>query len=139
MADNTDQIIETCASFHSAIANIIKVVEQKDACPELERLKRLIGLCKAESPVFLIDRCKDKLWESREQIKTRDEKYFFESDFSKYIKKGSAYESFQFSLMNLIRENYKAYTEPEKKLIWKYVRQMLRCVAKYKHLIGEYQ
>jgi hypothetical protein len=137
--DDVDQKIRICMHFHSAIADIIRLVKmQTPESLDLERLERLITLCKAEGQTYIIDHCKDKLWESRDQIKSKDTDYFFKTDFSKYIKKGSFYEEFQITLMDLIREGFDVYSDEEKNLVWKHTRTMLRCVASYMLIIGDH-
>ena len=137
--DDVDQKLRICRHFHGAIADIIRVVRMKaEDSLELDRLERLITLCKAEGPTFVIDHCKDKLWESRDQIKAKDTDYFFKTDFSKYIKKGSFYEDFQHTLMDLIKDGYEIYSDEEKALVWKYTRTMLRCVASYMLITGDH-
>jgi len=138
MAD-AGEILDTCRTFHRCIADTIKVVRQAGFdCPEMERLERIISLCKDE-PTFIITRCKDKIWESRQQIKDKNVDYFFNTNFDKYIKKGSSYEDFQRTLMDMIKESWDDLDEASREAIWKYTRKMVRCVAAYRLMIGDFQ
>lgn len=133
-----EDIIAICDKFHSSIAAIIRLVKDKQDCPELERLEKLISLCKAESDEFLIERCKEKLWDSRTQIKTKDDSYFMTENFDRYIKKGSQYADFQYQLMDLVREGYPRFTPPEKDKLWKFSNDMLKCACAYMLAKGDF-
>ena len=138
MADAGD-IINVCDKFHGAIADIIRLVREKRVdCPELERLEKIISLCKADSDEFLIERCKEKLWESRVQIKSKDDNYFMNENFDRYIKKGSQYADFQYDLMDIIRVGYPEFTEAEKARLWKISNTMLKSACAYMLLKGDF-
>lgn len=140
MADAIDSTLKICSAFHLSIASIIRLVRTKKLdCPELDRLEKLITICKLEGPTFLIDRCKNKIWDSRKQIKTKDVQYFFNSNFDRYIVKGSNYAEFQYALMDIVKDGYPSFTEAEMNLVWKHSKTMLKCVAGYKLCLGEFK
>lgn len=134
-----EDILGICEKFHRCIADMITLVRDKVTdCPELERLEKLISLCKMDGDEFLIGRCKDKLWDSRKQIKEKDDAYFMNENFDRYIKKGSQYADFQYELMDLIRDGYPTFTAAEKATLWKISNRMLKCASAYMLLKGEF-
>ena len=128
-----------CSSFKSLISKLLTLIEAKSKDPDIDRLKRLIKICDSEEPTFLLERCQNKLWDSREQIKTRDSNYFLKQlDVTKYIRSGSKGEAFQYRLIALIKSEYANLTVSEENVIWEITYDMLKCAAKYKFLTKNY-
>jgi len=137
--DIEKSINDICNTFNSVLGKLLNLVESKSDDPDIDRLKRLIKICKEEDPTFLITRCQNKLWDSREQIKTRDSDYFLKQlDVSKYIRAGSQAEAFQYRLISLIKKEYQKLNVSEENEVWEITYDMLKCAAKYKFLTRDY-
>jgi len=132
-------INDLCDEFHKTLGKLLNLVESKSDDADIDRLKRMIKICKEEDPTFLITRCQNKLWDSRDQIKTRDSSYFLNQlDYSKYIRAGSQSEAFQYRLITLVKREYASLTTSEENEIWEITYDMLKCAAKYKFLTKDY-
>ncbi len=132
-------INDLCDQFSATIGKLLTLVETKSKDPDIDRLKRLIKICKEEDPTFLIERCQNKLWESRDQIKTRNSDYFMKQlDVSKYIRAGSQSEAFQYRLIASVKKEYTNLTVAEENEIWTITYDMLKCAARYKFLTKNY-
>lgn len=124
--------------FHKCIFKILKCVDDKLSNNiEVDRLKRLVRIARDESPFEIIDRCKNKIWDSREHIINKNEEYFLKNSFDKYIKKDEN-QMFIQSLVQLFRDNHDQLTAQEKNYIWGLNLKMLNCVTEYKILTGDY-
>lgn len=137
--DIEKSICSVCSTFKKLLSKILSLIETKSKDPDVDRLKRLIKLCDSESPTFLLERCQNKMWDSREQIKTRNSDYFLKQlDVTKYIRAGSKAEALQYRLIELIKHEYMNLTVSEVNMVWEITYDMLKCVAKFKFLTKNY-
>jgi len=137
--DIEKSVNEVCSEFKKLLTKLVSMIESKSKDPDIDRLKRLIKLCDSEAPTFLLERCQNKLWDSREQIKTRNSDYFLKQlDVSKYIRAGSKAEALQYRLIALIKHEYNDLTVSEVNMVWEVTYDMLKCAAKFKFLTKNY-
>lgn len=133
------EISEAVQGFHSGISKIFKIIDAKTPGNlEIDRLKRLVRIARDEDPLNIINKCKDKLWDSRERILERDQKFFMNNTFGQYIKKDEN-QMFIESMINLIQTNVDNLSAKEKDYIWKIIQGLLDQVTVYKILIGDYE
>jgi len=129
-----DEKLRLADSFNKQIANIFRVIEskiQKNA--DMVRLKNIIGGVRGGWPLFMIERCKDKLWKDSKSIINRDEKYFINRSFDEYIKKDENQKYIE-NIIDIIQSQYSELNKNEKNCIWKYIEQMLSDSIKFKIL-----
>lgn len=136
--DKSQQISLIIQDFHSQIAKMLKVVDSKrPGNIEVDRLKRLIRIARDEEPLLIINKCKDKIWDSREQILAEDEEYFINKKYDEYIKKDGN-QRFIEGLVELFKQGRHLLSDKEKAYVWKVNKQLLADVVKYKMLIGDH-
>jgi hypothetical protein len=132
------KIFKLVVKFNSVISKIIKLIEATEPNNiEIDRLKRLARIAKNEEPLFIINRCKDKIWNSREHIIEKNEKFFMDDDqFNQYIKHDRK-EPFIRALMKIVQDGFTKLNENEKNHIWKIIKDLLKYVTEYKILIDD--
>ena len=93
-SDHQKKVSVVLQTFSSDIAQLLKLVDNKLAGNlEVDRLKRIIRIARDEEPLLIINKCKDKIWDSREKILAEDEDFFVAKKFDEYIKNCLLYTS----------------------------------------------
>ena len=125
--------------FHTDLSQLLKVVDIKLAGNlEVDRLKRLIRIARDEEPLMIINKCKDKIWDSRKQILDENEEFFISKKYEEYIKKDGN-QMFIEGLINLFKNSRHMLSEKERKFMWVVIKRMLSAVTEYKIIIGDYE
>ena len=138
-SDHQKKVSVVLQTFSSDIAQLLKLVDNKLAGNlEVDRLKRIIRIARDEEPLLIINKCKDKIWDSREKILAEDEDFFVAKKFDEYIKKDDN-QMFIESLIALFKSGFGSLSAKEKKFMWSIVQRLLETVAEYKILIGDYE
>lgn len=136
--DLTDEVNGIITNFHGVMFKILKICRKIDPTSiELESLQSRIGLARDIDPLLIINRCKDKVWMHREHIINENEEFFLKNKFTEYIKNDEN-KSFMHSLINLIKTKYKGLSAPEKKELWRLVKEMLRHIVEYKKATDDF-
>jgi hypothetical protein len=137
--DTQQKISAIVQSFSSDISQLLKIVDAKLAGNlEVDRLKRVIRIARDEEPLMIINKCKDKIWDSREQILAEDEDFFISKRYDEYIKKDEN-QMFIEGLINLFKRSRSLLSEKESKFMWATVKHLLATVTEYKMLIEDYE
>ena len=137
--DTQRKISAIVQSFSSDISQLLKIVDAKLAGNlEVDRLKRVIRIARDEEPLMIINKCKDKIWDSREQILAEDEDFFISKRYDEYIKKDEN-QMFIEGLINLFKSSRSLLSEKESKFMWSTVKHLLATVTEYKMLIEDYE
>jgi hypothetical protein len=137
--DIEQQISLIVQDFHSQISKTLKVVDSK--LPnniEVDQLKRLIRIARDEEPLMIINKCKDKIWDSREQILSENVDYFLAKEYDEYIKKDTN-QMFIEGLIGLFKQSHHLLSEKERAYVWKINKRLLQDVIRYKMLIGDHE
>ena len=136
---NPKDINYICDTFAQCINKLLKTIlftldsyNDEDDIVEIDRLKRIIGLCPKDE---LFIRSKDKLWHTRYHIMEKNENWFFSYDYSKNIKKDFKQSMIE-TLIKLIMRKWKELTTDEKNKYWVEIIKMLQLVAMFKKLIS---
>jgi hypothetical protein len=138
-SDRIDKQLAIARSFNKQILNIFRVVDSKvEGNPDIDRLKRLISMCRNVCPLFMIERCKDKIWIDRDHILKENEDYFLNRKFDEYIKKDQN-QRFIETLIEMVHDGYHLLSPSEKKCLWKYIKQMLQDCMEFKLTTGDFQ
>lgn len=137
--DKEQKISFIVHSFHSQIAKVLKIVDSKLPNDiEVDRLKRLIRIARDEEPLMIINKCKDKIWDSRDQIRKKDDEYFLQREYDEYIKKDEN-QMFIEGLIGLFKQSHDLLSKKEIEILWKINNKLLDYVCEYKILIGDYE
>jgi hypothetical protein len=137
--DKEQKISLVIHDFHSQIAKILKVVDSKRPNDlEVDRLKRLIRIARDEEPLLIMNKCKDKIWDSRLQIRGKNMDYFLSRDYNEFVKKDGN-QMFIESLINLVKRSREELNEKEIAFIWKVNNKLLDDVCEYKILTEDYE
>ena len=137
--DTQRKISAIVQSFSSDISQLLKIVDAKlPGNLEVDRLKRIIRIARDEEPLMIINKCKDKIWDSREQILAEDEDFFISKRYDEYIKKDENQMFFE-GLINLFKSSRSLLSEKESRFMWSTVKHLLATVTEYKMLIEDYE
>jgi hypothetical protein len=136
---DTEKLNASVRDFHSIISKILKICKKiEPGNLELESLHSRIALARDISPLFIIDRCKDKVWAHREHIISEDEAFFTAANrFDQYVKQDEN-KPFMDALIDLIQSKFRALSVSEKKAIWKLTKDMLASIIEYKKATFEF-
>jgi hypothetical protein len=136
--DKQKKISEIIHDFHSQIAKVLKVIDSKlPGDIEVDRLKRLIRIARDEEPLLIINKCKNKIWDSREQIVGKNEDYFLTKEYDEYIKKDGN-QMFIEGLIGLFKQSHHLLSEKERDHVWKLNNQLLEDVIEYKLITDDF-
>jgi hypothetical protein len=120
--------------FNRQVSKLMKIANEISGDnPNIEWLTRLFKILRNESPLCILDRCVDKIWDNKDSILKRDAKFFETCDFNKYIKKDGNKE-FLDGIVTLVRSKYFDLTEKEQNCIWVCMEEMLKNIIKYRLL-----
>ena len=137
--DRQNKISLIVQSFSTDISQLLKIVDAKlPSNLEVDRLKRLIRIARDEEPLLMINRCKDKIWDSREKILAEDDEFFISKKYAEYIKKDEN-QMFIEGLIHLFKNGRTLLSEKESKFMWSTIKHLLATVTEYKILIGDYE
>ena len=119
--------------LNSIISLTIKITKDEDEIIELERVKRILGLCPLEERLL---RTKDKIWNARNHILKKNSDFFIKRDYSSMIKQDSN-QAFIESLMLIVKTKFPKLKKKEQFFYWKKATSLLKIVAEFKKMIGE--
>jgi hypothetical protein len=137
-ADKEKLTLDILDKFHSTVAAIFRIAKKLEPdSTEIIRLSRILNIAKQEDPLIIINRSKDKIWLYRQYIINEDEDFFYNNKFSQFIKEDENKE-FMYTLIGLIKKRFRALSQDEKDVIWKYSKDLLRYVIEYKKITGDH-
>lgn len=117
--------------FNTRINSIIQFGRQKNPdAQEFVLLDSVVKETEVADQTLIIEKCKDKIWGSREYIKERNEQYFLARDYGNLIKKDHNQELIQM-LVNLVKGGWQTLYIEEKYVLWQKTRTMLKAVIYY--------
>lgn len=120
--------------LNSILSMMRKQAVDEEDIVEVDRAKRIIGLCPMEEKLF---RTKDKIWNVRNQILNKDLNFFMTNDYSGMIKNDQN-RAFIEAMIEIIKENFIELTKKEQDFYWSKFTKLLHLVAKFKEIIKEY-
>lgn len=125
--------------FYRVLSHIFKIAEKIDGKNiHLIWIKNQVSLARRFDEEEIIFRMKDKFWEYREPICNREDDFFKNNQFSKFIKEDEN-KKMMYSMINMFKSKYNTLTEDERNHIWDLTQIILACCIKYKELIGDYE
>lgn len=131
------KVEDICNRYKQLINGIIstarKQTKEEDEIVEIERLKRLLGLCACDEIFY---RSKDKIWSVRNKLINKDLDWFVNRDYSKLIKKDSKATLIE-TLVDIIKDKIKGMLPEERDIYWNKGLEMLLLVGQFKKIIGE--
>lgn len=131
------KVEDLCVKYKQLITGLIstarKQTKEEDEIVEIERLKRLLGLCSCDE---LFYRSKDKIWAVRNKLINKDLNWFINRDYGKLIKKDSKATLIE-TLVNIIKDKLTEMSTEERDIYWNKGLQMLLLVGEFKKIIGE--
>ena len=127
-----NKIVETFNNEASLILKIFKKTE-KDNIDYIWGIK-IINTIKNENPSFIIERCLEKLWDNKNYIMDRNEKFFLENNIeSKYIKDDERKEWLT-GLIEFIKNKLNKLNTETKDFLWDKFNILLKLSIEYKLL-----
>lgn len=121
-----DEMTTYGQDFNTLIGKLIKKMKKYAKPSDMENVKRLSGLIAlswSNDECEIINKCTNKIWDNKDKIKMRDEKFFLTRTFDKYIKRDS-YQQLIENLVKLIQLGFPQLPIDEKKEIW-YISDLL--------------
>ena len=128
------EISDIIQHFNRQLSKIFKLIDSIDAIqnnPDLDWVQRVVTIIKNVNPAHIIDRSIDRLWESREFIINRDEKFITENHVDKYIEDDCRKEWME-GLFRYLRSKYTTLKREEITYLWDCINNMLEAVIKYR-------
>lgn len=124
--------------FFRVLSHMFKIAEKIDGKNiHLLWIKNQVALARRIDGEEIIKRMKDKFWEYRDPICNREDDFFRNNQFSKFIKEDNN-KKMMYSMINMFKNKYEGLTSVEKNQIWDLIQILLACCIKYKELIGDY-
>jgi len=127
--------------FSNTLNSIISIAldQAKDSgdeedITELERARRIIGMCPLEEKLI---RVKDKVWNVHEHIINKNAKFFLDRDYSGMIKKDQN-KAFIEALMEIVKNNFEDLPKEHQDHYWKKAKKLVKLVAKFKKIIKDF-
>jgi hypothetical protein len=124
--------------FYRTLSLLFKIGEKIDEKNiHLLWIKNQVALGRRLDEDEIIFRMKDKLWEYREQIINRNEDFFKNNQFSKFIKNDDR-KKLMYSMINMFKNKISGLSKEGRDEIWNLIQLLLACCIKYKELIGDF-
>lgn len=124
--------------FYRVVSHIFKIAEKIDGKNEhLIWVKSQVSIARVIDKEEVIFRIKDKLWEYRDAITKRDDDFFRNNQFSKFIKEDNN-KKMMYSMINMFKNKFDSLNSSEKEQIWDQIQILLACCIKYKQLTNDY-
>jgi hypothetical protein len=139
--DDDKKLSDILQKFNLHAGKIMKIGVQisAESSPQIEWLGRVFKIARDVDPLCIITRCVDKMWDNKENILNKNEKFFIEKfDTSKYIKVDKNKEWLD-EIVKVVRKEFSILSANEKSCIWFYLNEMLTAVIEYKLLKGEFE
>jgi hypothetical protein len=134
----TEEVNDIVTRFHNVIFKIMKFCKQKQPdAVALDSLHRKLSLARDLDPLIIINRSKDKIWMYKDQIINEDEDFFINNKFGQFIKNDEN-KPFMYTMVKLIKDNFKKMSEPEKKMVWTLNQSLLKIVIEYKKITNDF-
>ena len=99
---------------------------------EIERLKRVINFCPIEERFM---RTKDKIWASRDHIKSKNADFFLNRKYDALIKKDHN-KYFIETLIDIIKDRFPQMDKDIQEFYWERGGMLLKYVIEYNDIIG---
>jgi hypothetical protein len=138
-SEHQKKISNIVFSFNRQVSKITKVAKQIDPNDvNVEWIQRAVRVLRAESPLLILEKCMDKLWDNRAKIIACDRNFFVKTgNFSKYIKNDENKQWLE-GVVEMVRRKQSVLTEKQLQLIWECLNQMLHYVIQYRIVTGDY-
>jgi hypothetical protein len=128
--------------FNAAICKMLMYARAIQLTPseriDVDRSIALINECFRYDAAFIIARAAPKMWHFREQIHSRDEKYFLadQKEYKKFIVANSSYSRIQEAIIDICRRAYKQLKKKDIDALWHLTDEMYASCMKYHLLKG---
>lgn len=136
--DIIDKKLEISDEFNKYLFRLIKLIESKFTSYNdsilIDRYKRRISVAKSTNPLFLIEKCKNKLWELKDHILVKNDDFFIKTQYDEMV--ANLVEKDEIThIIHLFKQKYSSLLDDEKNVIWSCLQPMLRCSIQYKLLV----
>ena len=130
----------TVTNFNKIILQLVKFMKKKEPNNiDIEWLHKILCTIKNENPSLIIDKCMDKLWDMKDNIINRSEKFFLENDIEKKWIKDDCRKEWLTSFVQHIKQNMFILTDSEKGFIWNNLNKMLEIIIEHRILNKYYK
>lgn len=123
--------------FNAKIAEQVEFIESIIGTNEdIKTAKDLISLIVSECEPEILQRSTPKIWEYRNYIVKKDEKFFLETkDYEKFIVQGSSYANFQHKIAAQIKTQFPKLSTSDKNKMWVINNHLLQIVIQYRRFL----
>ena len=142
MGKNLKKYSSTLANFNNTLNKILTIAEKKEfelsgeVNTDIRWIKTQISFARDHLPFNIINRVYPKMYEYKNYIINRNEDFFINNKFSKFIKDDHRKE-FMNEFINFLKERFLVLNEAEKELFWELVLDLLEHCLVYKKLLNE--
>ncbi len=131
-------IFEIVKQFNHSVFKLIKIAKRYEPKnPNVIWLQDRLTAIRQVDELFIINKCKDKLWTYREQIANRDINFFMNHGYEKFIKEDGN-KAFMYTLMNTVKDRIAQMDADELTEVWSVMDNMLLNVVRYLKITGDY-
>jgi hypothetical protein len=132
--NHDEQVNVIVNKFNIEVSIVCKfcVKQEKDNI-DLEWIDKMVKTIKYENPNYIMDICLDKLWDNKENIMNRDEKFFKENNIEEmYISSSDNNKEWLERLINVLRNFLFKLDQCDKDFIWDTFNKMLELAIEYR-------
>lgn len=124
--------------FNRQVSRLMKIANEISGDdPNIEWLTRVFKIMRNESPLCILEKCVDKIWDNKDHILEKNTKFFETCSLDKYIKRDKNKEWID-EMVKLVRTKFFDLSEKEQNCIWECMGEMLKNIIKYRLLKGDF-
>lgn len=134
MVDISEKEVDDIVSnFNKEVSLVCKFCIKRDKNNiDLEWIDKVVKTLKYENPKYIVEICLDKLWDNKEKIIERDEKFFKDNNIEKKYIPNDKNKEWLEGLIEILRNFLFSLSAPDKKFIWDRFNNMLELAIKYR-------
>ncbi len=131
-------IHEIVKGFNHSVFKLIKIAKRYEPSnPNVIWLQDRLTALRQVDELFIINKCKDKLWAYKDQIIGKDVNFFVDHGYEKFIKEDGN-KAFMYTLMQTVKDRIVQMDEDELAEVWVVMHAMLFNVINYMKITGYY-
>jgi hypothetical protein len=118
-----------CKVFNQNILQLLKfLISKMPDEPQVQALKSVMEFALEEDQQLMLNKCKEKIWAAKDQIRAKNSEYFLERDYSNLIKEDHN-KSMIVTIVNLVKTGWTTLYDSEREVLWKNNQLMLHATV----------